>query len=96
VTADPDWSDLPYTGAFVEMLRRSVVSGGGRTRTNVSLEGALTPMRTLDGFGVLGAPTGNATPIAASDFVTARPSPTTPPGLYSGPGGDPVSRRWMI
>jgi len=88
VTADPDWSDLPYTGAFVEMLRRSVVSGGGRTRTDVSLEGALTPTRTLDGFGVLGPPTGNATPIAASEFVTARPGPATPPGMYSGPGGE--------
>ncbi len=88
VTADPDWSDLPYTGAFVEMLRRSVVSGGGRARSNVSTEGALTPIRTLDGFGVLGPPTGNATPIAAADFVTARPGPTTPPGMYSGPGGE--------
>jgi hypothetical protein len=88
VTADPDWSDLPYTGAFVEMLRRSVVSGGERNRTSLATEGALTPMRTLDGFGVLGPPTGNATPIAAADFVTAKPSPTTPPGLYSGPGGE--------
>jgi hypothetical protein len=88
VTADPDWSDLPYTGAFVEMLRRSVVSGGERSRSSITAEGALTPMRTLDGFGVLGPPNGNATPIAAADFIKARPSPTTPPGLYSGPGGE--------
>jgi hypothetical protein len=88
VTADPDWSDLPYTGAFVEMLRRSVVSGGERNRTSQATEGALTPMRTLDGFGVLGPPTGSATPIAAADFVKAKPGPATPPGLYSGPGGE--------
>jgi hypothetical protein len=88
VTADPDWSDLPYTGAFVEMLRRSVVSGGERTRSSVAAEGALTPVRTLDGFGALGAPPGSATPIAASAFLTTRPGPTTPPGLYSGPGGE--------
>jgi hypothetical protein len=88
VTADPDWSDLPYTGAFVEMLRRSVVSGGERTRTNVAAEGALTPVRTLDGFGVLGAPNSSAAPIAAAAFLSARPSPATPPGLYSGPGGE--------
>ncbi len=88
VTADPDWSDLPYTGAFVEMLRRSVVSGGERNRSSVASEGALTPMRTLDGFGVLGPPPSNATPIAAADFMKTRPSPTTPPGLYSGPGGE--------
>jgi hypothetical protein len=88
VTADPDWSDLPYTGAFVEMLRRSVVSGGERSRTNIAAEGALTPIRTLDGFGVLGPPPSNATPIAAADFLKTKPSPTTPPGLYSGPGGE--------
>jgi hypothetical protein len=88
VTADPDWSDLPYTGAFVEMLRRSVVSGGERNRTNIAAEGALTPIRTLDGFGVLGPPPSNATPIAAADFLKTRPSPTTPPGLYAGPGGE--------
>jgi hypothetical protein len=89
VTADPDWSDLPYTGAFVEMLRRSVVSGGERTRNNAAAtQGALTPTRVLDGFGVLGQPSGNATPVAAKDFLTIRPSPTTPPGIYVGPGGE--------
>jgi hypothetical protein len=88
VTADPDWSDLPYTGAFVEMLRRSVVSGGDRTHSNTAAEGALTPMRTLDGFGVLGPAPTSAAPIAAQNFATARPGPSTPPGLYSGPGGE--------
>jgi hypothetical protein len=88
VTADPDWSDLPYTGAFVEMLRRSVVSGGERSRSGIASEGALTPTRTLDGYGVLGPPPSNATPIAAANFLKTRPSPTTPPGLYAGPGGE--------
>ncbi|MDZ4760170.1 MAG: DUF4159 domain-containing protein [Alphaproteobacteria bacterium] len=88
VTADPDWSDLPFTGAFVEMLRRSVVSGGERSRPQLGTEGALAPVRVLDGFGVLGQPPSAATPIEAMDFETARPGPTTPPGLYSGPGGE--------
>lgn len=89
VTADPDWSDLPLTGAFVEMLRRSVVSGGERARTGApAAEGALAPSRVLDGFGVLTPPQASATPIDAAKFLTARPGPTTPPGLYNGPGGD--------
>jgi len=88
VTADPDWSDLPYTGAFVEMLRRSVVSGGDRTHSSAAAEGALAPLRTLDGFGVLGPPPSSAAPIAAQAFATAVPSFATPPGLYSGPGGE--------
>jgi hypothetical protein len=89
VTADPDWSDLPLTGAFVEMLRRSVVSGGERTgAAALGTEGTLTPSRVLDGFGVLTPPQSSATPIAAADFLTIRPGPTTPPGIYLGPGGE--------
>ncbi len=89
VTADPDWSDLPYTGAFVEMLRRSVVSGGERSgAAALGTEGTLAPVRVLDGFGVLTPPQSSATPIAAADFLKAKPSPTTPPGLYAGPGGE--------
>jgi hypothetical protein len=71
VTADPDWSDLPYTGAFVEMLRRSVVSGG-RARTcaphSAGHEGTLAPSRVLDGFGVLTPPNSNAMPRCSSRF----------------------------
>lgn len=89
VTADPDWSDLPYTGAFVEMLRRSVVSGGERSgAAPLGTEGTLAPVRVLDGYGVLQPPQSTATPIEASAFLTTRPGPTTPPGLYAGPGGE--------
>ncbi|RYE00793.1 MAG: DUF4159 domain-containing protein [Sphingomonadales bacterium] len=89
VTADPDWSDLPYTGAFVEMLRRSVVSGGERSgAAALGTEGTLAPTRVLDGYGVLQPPQSTATPIEAAAFLTTRPAPTTPPGLYAGPGGE--------
>ena len=89
VTADPDWSDLPYTGAFVEMLRRAVVSGGERSGpAALGTEGTLTPSRVLDGFGVLSPPQSSAMPIPAASFLTTRPGPTTPPGLYVGPGGE--------
>jgi len=89
VTADPDWSDLPYTGAFVEMLRRSVVSGGERAgAAALGTEGTLVPMRVLDGYGLLQPPQSSATPIEAAAFLTTRPGPTTPPGLYSGAGGE--------
>lgn len=89
VTADPDWSDLPYTGAFVEMLRRSVVSGGERSgAAALGTEGTLAPIRVLDGYGVLQPPQSTATPVPAASFLTTRPGPTTPPGLYAGPGGE--------
>lgn len=88
VTADPDWSDLPYTGAFVEMLRRAVVSGGARVQNRTAAEGTMTPVRTLDGFGVLGTPPAGAAPIDGAELETARPSPSHPPGLYSGTSGE--------
>ncbi|MBI1341036.1 DUF4159 domain-containing protein [bacterium] len=88
VTADPDWSDLPYTGAFVEMLRRAVVSGGQRAKPSETASGSLTPLRVLDGFGALTAPNASAAPIDAEAFATVTPGPASPPGLYSGAGGE--------
>jgi hypothetical protein len=64
------------------------VSGGQRAKPELNAEGSLAPVRTLDGFGVLGAPPSGTAPIAAADFVVARPGPKTPPGLYAGPGGE--------
>ena len=45
-------------------------------------------MRVLDGYGVLQPPQSTATPVEAAAFLTTRPGPTTPPGLYAGPGGE--------
>ena len=88
VTADPDWSDLPYSGAFVEMLRRSVISGGQERRAATDLTGALTPVRLLDGFGLLTPPPSGAKPLTAEALASALPGPQSPPGLYSGPAGE--------
>src|SRR5690606_28318451 len=53
-TANTDWSNLPISGLFVEMLRRVMavsqgVAGGAGQQ-------ALPPLETMDGFGTLGAP----------------------------------------
>jgi hypothetical protein len=88
VTADPDWSDLPYSGAFVEMLRRAAISGGQDRRASGDLSGSLTPVRVLDGFGQMTAPASSAASITADDLANALPSPQTPPGLYAGPAGE--------
>ena len=87
VTANPDWSDLPYSGVFPEMLKRAAMSGaiGGARRTNA--EGSLTPIRILNGMGSLIQPPATATPISTEVFPDAAPGPQTPPGLYVGPQG---------
>src|SRR6185437_12690078 len=54
VTANADWSDLPLSGLFVDMLRRLVaLSVGVATPADTTV---LAPTETLDGFGLLNQP----------------------------------------
>ncbi len=85
VTAGPDWSDLPYTGVFVELLKRAVASGTGGA--SQAVDGLYAPQSVLDGFGGLTAPSDLAAPLAGDAFNDVTPSETSPPGFYSGPAG---------
>ncbi|MES1203595.1 MAG: BatA domain-containing protein, partial [Pseudomonadota bacterium] len=88
VSAGPTWSDLPLSGLFVEMLRRTIAFAGRADGAGerVSAGGPYTPTRLLDGFGVLTQASPDAQPIPADSFAKAHPSPTTPPGLYERSG----------
>jgi hypothetical protein len=80
VTANADWSDLPLSGLFVDMLRRLVaLSVGVATPADSTV---LAPAETLDGFGVLSPPPSTATGLDADKFATTAVSPRHPPGLY--------------
>jgi Domain of unknown function (DUF4159)/Aerotolerance regulator N-terminal len=101
VTANSDWSNLPLSGLFVDMLRRVVMLGSSRVgadtggdaaveaspaaRREVST-GALPPFQTLDGFGQLIPPPLRAAPIAPDKIDSMVPGPDHPPGYY-GPSG---------
>lgn len=85
VTAGPDWSNLPYSGVFAQMLRRSIAAGKGEAVDDG--EGAYAPLLVLNGYGRLQTPPDTAAPIAATDFADLIPSETNPPGLYQGPAG---------
>ena len=85
VTAGPDWSDLPYAGIFVDMLRRSIAAGRGEAISDE--EGLYTPALSLNGAGRLTQASAGATPLRANDFGAVSPSETHPPGLYVGPAG---------
>ena len=85
-TASPDWSDLPLSGAFVEILQRIV---GISANPQVALEksdGFLQPVWVLDGFGALKKPPATVAPVSAADFAKILPSPEHPPGLYGREG----------
>lgn len=79
-TANTDWSNIPLSGLFVDILRRIVgLSAGVVSDDQTTL---LPPLQTLDGFGRLGSPSSDAVSVLAKDFDATRPSPSNPPGYY--------------
>ena len=94
VTADTRWSDLPLSGAFVDMLRR-VVSLAGSAGTSDTAGGAsngeshaaqfVPPTRVLDGFGAFSVPPPTARPVPAN--FSGRANADHPPGFYGPPEG---------
>ena len=85
VTSTPDWSTLPFSGLFVQMLHRLVErSVGLATRGGDTM---LAPVSTLDGDGVAGQPPPSARGLPARAFGHVAASAAHPPGLY-GPVSD--------
>ncbi|PWB65857.1 MAG: LytTR family transcriptional regulator, partial [Bradyrhizobiaceae bacterium] len=91
VTADTRWSNLPLSGAFVDMLKRVVALAGSSAAAETAPAGSraprevVPPSRILDGFGAFGPPPPTARP-AAADF-SARATADHPPGFYGPPEG---------
>ena len=101
VTANSDWSNLPMSGLFVDMLRRLSTMGtigashseaAETTTTADKTAGAgntgnvLAPLRTLDGQGQLKSPPPTAEPLKASELANVTPSFSHPPGYYGDSG----------
>jgi hypothetical protein len=102
VTANSDWSNLPLSGLFVQMLRQTMTLGpsqvitasdsGDGTPENTATPlrsattTALAPVQTLDGFGQLIPPPLSVAPISPDQFVKTAAGPEHPPGYY-GPSG---------
>jgi hypothetical protein len=88
VTASPEWSNLPLSGLYVEMLRRLLGLAQG-IAGDAGGETVLAPIATLDAFGRLAAPFPAATGVAARALATQTASARTPPGQY----GSEIARR---
>ena len=85
VTANAEWSNLPLSGLFVDMLRRlNALSAGVATQADATV---LAPAETLDGYGVLSPPPRAATGLASNAFASTPVSSTHPPGLYGPENG---------
>jgi hypothetical protein len=87
VTANADWSDLPLSGLFVDMLQRLVALSAGVAGADAPGAAPLAPAETLDGFGQPGPPPPSANALAASEIAATAVSPRHPPGLYGPENG---------
>jgi hypothetical protein len=88
VTANADWSNLPLSGLFVDMLRRLVELSVGVSSAQGTA--TLAPAETLDGFGLLSQPPPAAIGLQADKFASTPVSPKHPPGLYGPESGRQV------
>lgn len=87
VTANADWSNLPVSGLFVEMLRRVLdlapaAGSGAKNAATAPDAQAYAPFLALDGFGDLTSPSPDVQPIPAAQIDKASATAATPPGLY--------------
>ena len=82
-TAEATWSNLPISGAFVDMLRRIVTLSRGTSAAEGDAGAQVhPPYRIMDGEGRLTQPGPNVQPLSIQAGETPRPSADHPPGLY--------------
>ncbi len=84
VTANADWSSLPLSGLFVQMLERLAVSTRSSALSAEDLAGTTWTLdEMLNGFGEI-EDAGTLPGVPGERLAEATPGPELPPGLYSG------------
>ncbi|KIQ68404.1 DUF4159 domain-containing protein [Wenxinia marina] len=84
VTANAEWSTLPLSGLFVQMLERLAISTRGARPSAEDLEGTVwTPEELLDAYGRL-FDADTMPGIDGALLAEPEPGPDLPPGLYAG------------
>ncbi|MEM1076538.1 MAG: DUF4159 domain-containing protein, partial [Pseudomonadota bacterium] len=82
VTATADWSTLPLSGLFVQMLERLAVASSTSRPDAEQLDGTTwTPEQVMDGYGAL-SDAGNLPGVTGPDLISAPPSAEMRPGIY--------------
>ncbi|QRI65727.1 DUF4159 domain-containing protein [Shinella sp. PSBB067] len=88
VSAETSWSNLPLSGDFVEMLRRTVqLSRGGMANGGGQQAKGLPPYRLMTASGTLAAASGEAKPLTVGDGAQKIATFDNPPGLYGTENG---------
>jgi Domain of unknown function (DUF4159)/Aerotolerance regulator N-terminal len=82
VTATAEWSTLPLSGLFVEMMERLAVSSATATPDTGDLVGTTwTPLKVMDGFGTL-SDAGTLPGVDGVALLNAAAGPLVQPGIY--------------
>jgi hypothetical protein len=79
-TANADWSNLAFSGLFVDMLQRIVALSSGVVE--IGENESLPPLQSLDGFGQLMAPPATAVAATTQEIDEGLTGPRRPPGYY--------------
>lgn len=83
VTANAEWSSLPLSGLFVQMLERLALASGTVREGVADLAGATwVAERVLDGFGAL-RPAGALAGVSGDKLAARQLGAAMPPGVYS-------------
>lgn len=89
VPASADWSSLPVSGVFIEMLERLIGlsrASSGAEATAVQAGVPLPPQQLLDGFARLTPAGAGAEAVTRAGAVAV--GPRHPPGLYGSTGAE--------
>ncbi|SMR70931.1 N-terminal double-transmembrane domain-containing protein [Aliiroseovarius halocynthiae] len=82
ISANAEWSTLPLSGLFVQMLERLAIASKGQTRDSVALDGTTwVATHKLDGFGILSPE--DAAPGVPGPKLVDPVGPDLAPGLYA-------------
>ena len=85
VTANAEWSSLPLSGLFVQMLERLAISGAASLPTAEDLAGTTwQPVKVLAADGAL-SEAGNLPGVAGERLISEPLGSALQPGLYDGP-----------
>jgi hypothetical protein len=87
VTSNANWSNLPLSGLFLDMLQRVAgIDPAGTVAGTAASETEYVPRLLLSGNGELVSPDGSAQPVPAAKFDGVVASQNHPPGLYARQG----------
>lgn len=81
VTATPQWSDLPLTGMYIQMLKKLAQLSSSQLNQTVK-KGRYDAVSILNGLGQVTKPSSNLKPIEGKVLITDKPSKDHPPGIY--------------